>query len=355
MPLLARDNVDLRILRDAGQAHEHRDHGMACEVIERILKVAVGVFLKIAQDARVELLFVQRRLQINGQAVFVPRKVVHVRARRQHQRARHAKVREEHLAQVGVNGLVLLIVDRERHVAQGEALHLGAPGILGFQRHERGARGRDRMAQPLRKPVAVAGRTGERIGQAARADDGGIAVDRALRGHNGGDGAVLRQDIRCRSVHDLPAGVRIGALKGVGNVVRPVGDREHAVAALGLERHAKRFKQRHRILRAEAVERAVEKAPVARNVGKDGFHIAVVRYVAAAFAGDAQLFAEHLVRLEQHNMKPALRRRERAHGPGRTAADHDYISFQQSHTPRILSRRSPARGTSQTCAPDHAR
>ena len=50
-----------------------------------------------------------------------------------------------------------------------------------------------------------------------------------------------------------------------------------------------------------------------------------------------------------------LRRRERAHGPGRTAADHDYISFQQSHTPRILSRRSPARGTSQTCAPDHAR
>ena len=211
------------------------------------------------------------------------------------------------------------------------------------------------MAQPLRKPVAVAGRTGERIGQAARADDGGIAVDRALRGHNGGDGAVLRQDIRCRSVHDPPARVRIGALKGVGNVVRPVGDREHAVAALGLERHAERFKQRHRILRAKAIERAVEKAPVARNVGKDGFHIAVVRYVAAAFAGDAQLLAEHFVRLEQHNMKPALRRRERAHGPGRTAADHDYISFQQSHTPRILSRRSPARGTSQTCAPDHAR
>ena len=85
---------------------------MACEVIERILKVAVGVFLKIAQDARVELLFVQRRLQIDGQAVFVPRKVAHVRARRQHQRARHAKVREEHLAQVGINGLVLLIVDR---------------------------------------------------------------------------------------------------------------------------------------------------------------------------------------------------------------------------------------------------
>ena len=37
---------------------------MTCEVIERILKVAVGVFLKIAQDARVELLFVQRWLQI---------------------------------------------------------------------------------------------------------------------------------------------------------------------------------------------------------------------------------------------------------------------------------------------------
>ena len=49
-----------------------------------------------------------------------------------------------------------------------------------------------------------------------------------------------------------------------------------------------------------------------------------------------------------------LRRRERAHGPGRTAADHNYISFQRSHTPHILSRRSRARGTSQTCAPGRA-
>ena len=327
---------------------------MAREVIERVLKVAIGVFLKIAQDARIELLFVQRRLQVDGQTVLVLRKVAHVRARRQHQRARHAKVRKEHLAQIGVDDLILLVVDRERYVAQGKALHLSAPGIIGFQRHERGTRGRDRVAQPLREAIPVAGRAGERIGQTARADDGGIAVDGALCGHDGRDRTVLRQNVCRRSVHYPPARVRIGALKGVGNVVRPVGDREHAVAALGLERHAERFKQRHRVLRAQAVERAVEKAPVTRNIGKNGLDIAVIRHVAAALAGDAQLLAEHLVRLEQHDMEPPLRRRERAHGPGRTAADHNYISFQQSHTPRILSRRSPARGTSQICAPGRA-
>ena len=157
MPLLARDGVDLRILRDAGQAHEHRDHGVAREVIERVLKIAVGVFLKIAQDARIELLFIQRRLQVDGQAVFMPRKIMHMRARRQHQRARHAKVREEHLTQVGVDRLVLLVVDRERHVAQRKALHLGAPGIVRFQWDERWTRGRDRVAQLLGKAIPVAG------------------------------------------------------------------------------------------------------------------------------------------------------------------------------------------------------
>ena len=327
---------------------------MAREVIERVLKIAVGVFLKIAQDARIELLFIQRRLQVDGQAVFVLRKVAHVRARRQHQRTRHAKVREEHLTQVGIDDLILLIVDRERHVAQRKALHLGAPGIVRFQWDERWTRGRDRVAKLPGKPIPVAGRTGERIGQTARADDGSIAVDGTLRGHNGRDRTIVCQNIRRRGVHDPTACVRIGALKGVGNIVRPVGDRKHAVAALGLERHAERFKQRHRILRAKTVERTVEKAPVARDVGKNGLGIAVIRHVAAALAGDAQLFAEHLVRLEQHNIQPPRRRRERAHGPGRTAADHNYISFQRSHTPRILSRRSPARGTSQTCAPGRA-
>ena len=103
VPLLARDSVDLRILRNTGQAHEHRDHGMTRKIIERVLKVPVGIFLKITQDARVELLFIQRRLQVDGQAVAVLREVAHVRARRQHQRAGDTEMREEHLAEVGID------------------------------------------------------------------------------------------------------------------------------------------------------------------------------------------------------------------------------------------------------------
>ena len=79
VPLFARDSVDLRILRNTGQAHEHRDHGMTRKVIERVLKVPVGIFLKITQDARVELLFIQRRLQVDRQAVAVLREVAHMR------------------------------------------------------------------------------------------------------------------------------------------------------------------------------------------------------------------------------------------------------------------------------------
>ena len=355
MPLLARDSVDLRILRNAGQAHKHRDHGMTRKIIERVLKVPVGIFLKITQDARVELLFIQRRLQVDGQTVAVLREVTHMRTCRQDQRAGDTEMREEHLAEVGIDLLIVLIIDRERHVAQGKALHLGAPRVIGFQRHERGAQRRDRVAELLRKAIAVSGRAGERVRHAAGADNGCIAVNRALRGHDGGNCAVARQNIGRSGVQNAPPCVRIGALKRIGNVVRAVGDRKHAVAALSLERHAEGFKQRHRVARLEAVERAVEKASVAGDVCEHGLDIAIIRHVAAALAGDAQLLAEHLVRLKQHDAQPALRRCERTHGPGRTAADHDYISFQRFHTPRILSRRSPAPGRSRTCAYGRAR
>ena len=264
-------------------------------------------------------------------------------------------MREEHLAEVGIDLLIVLIIDRERHVAQGKALHLGAPRVIGFQRHERGAQRRDRVAELLRKAIAVAGRAGERVRHAAGTDNGRAAVNRALRGHDGADRAVARQNIGRSGVQNAPPCVRIGALKRIGDVVRAVGNRKHAVAALGFERHAEGFKQRHRVARLKAVERAVEKASIAGDVCKHGFDVAVICHIAAALAGDAQLLAEHLVRLEQHDAQPALRRCERTHGPGRTAADHDYISFQRFHTPRILSRRSPAPGRSRTCARGRAR
>ena len=86
---------------------------MTRKVIERVLKVPVGIFLKITQDARVELLFIQRRLQVDGQAVAVLREVAHMRACRQDQRAGDTEMREEHLAEVGIDLLIVLIIDRE--------------------------------------------------------------------------------------------------------------------------------------------------------------------------------------------------------------------------------------------------
>lgn len=56
-----------------GAPQQHGDHGVREEVCQRILHAAVGIGLEIAQEARIKLSLVQRRLQIEHEGIGLPR------------------------------------------------------------------------------------------------------------------------------------------------------------------------------------------------------------------------------------------------------------------------------------------
>ena len=211
------------------------------------------------------------------------------------------------------------------------------------------------MPQALRDAISVAGRAGQRVRQPAGTHNCDRAADASFPGLHRGDCTVFRADPGRRSVQHAHASILYRAFQRVGHVVRAVGHREHTVAALRFQRHAERFKQRHRLARRQSVERAVQKAPVARNMIQKFLDLAIVRYVTASLARNAQLFAQNPVGLQQRHGKAAPCGGKRAHHSSGAATDHNNISFQWSYKPRIPSKSTPAPGTSGTCAPCCAR
>ena len=268
--------------------------------------------MKIAQDAGVELLFVEARLQVDQQAAARLPHAPHVGARGEDQRAGDAEVRKQHLAQLLINELVVLI-GRERHVFQREALHLGAIIVRAFQRHERRAARRDRVAQLLGEAVARPGGAGQRIAQAPGADGGGAAREIALHRHDARHGAVFGDDLLCGGFDGLYPGLAAEGGHDRRHVVCVVRLGKDAVSALCLERQARVFKEGHGVGRAEAVQGAVEEASVAGDVRHHGLHVAVVGEVAAALARDAELAPQLVVRLQKYRFHPATCRLIRAH------------------------------------------
>ena len=75
-----RDGVHLGVLRDAGQADKHGDHGAPGKISQGVLEFLIGVLFKITQDARVELLFVKPRLEVNFEPVGSLAHIAHMRA-----------------------------------------------------------------------------------------------------------------------------------------------------------------------------------------------------------------------------------------------------------------------------------
>ena len=115
-------------------------------------------------------------------------------AGREHQRPAYPEVGEKHLAQLAIQELSVLI-DGERHVLRRKALHLGAERVSALERDEGRAQRRDRMTEIFGKGMACAGRAGERIGFAARADRRRAAGEIALPGHDAGHGPVFGNDL----------------------------------------------------------------------------------------------------------------------------------------------------------------
>ena len=214
-------------------------------------------------------------------------------------------MREQQLAEVLIDRFPLFVAELHARVAQGQALHLGAGFIRAHERHERAARRLDRVPGLLRQTVAVAGRAGQRIGRAAGAQQHRAACDRAVRGQNAVYRAVRDRKARHRRLPPLDAAALQRALQHVQNIGGAVRDGKHAVAALDLERAAALLKKGHCRFRREGRHGAVEEAPVARNIFQRLFGGAGICDIAAALAGDEELFAAAAVFFEQEDPTPA--------------------------------------------------
>ena len=77
------------------------------------------MLVKVREQALVERLFVQRRLEINLYTVLFASEMAHMRTRGQHQRTGQTEVREQHFTKVRVE-LLLVFIHGQLHVAQAK-------------------------------------------------------------------------------------------------------------------------------------------------------------------------------------------------------------------------------------------
>ena len=247
-----------------------------------------------------------------------------MRARAQNRRAGKPEMREEQLAEIGVDRLLFAALPhRHAAVAQRKALHGRAVQVRRFERDERRPKRLHRVAERFGEPRAVAVGAGAGVGSAAAREQNGRRTEHLAPVRlDAGGSAVFHADRADRAPHHRHAELFEPPGQRVCNVVRAVGDREHAVPALHLERHAERFKEAHRFFGRERLHRAVEETPVARRGFDHRARLAVIRHVAAPLARDAQLPPKPVVFFDEHHPAPALGRRDGRQHAGRAAA-HD--------------------------------
>ena len=191
---------------------------MSRKVVQRVFELPVGILFKVAQDALVQLLFIQRRLEIDLQAIVRRAHTAHVRAGRQHQRAGHAEVCEEHLSKLMEDQLVILVGAKD-DVFQRKTLHLGAVSVAALKRNERWTRRHDSMSEPARNLITRAVGARERIGAPACAERGGAALNNAFLEFDAADGAVFRKDAGRTGTQRLNAERGKSALQCVRHIV----------------------------------------------------------------------------------------------------------------------------------------
>ena len=264
------------------------------------------------------------------------------------QRAAHAKVRKEHLAQLVVD-LLPAQLRAHAHILERQPHQQRGPLFRRRQPHQRARERRDRVAVFPGERIAVAGRSGGRIGQAASGDHDGFGVQLAAAGKRHGKATVLPAHMRHRRIQrHLHAGILHAPGKGARHVARLVTHREDAVAALHLRLGAQHGQQSGDVLMAELPHGRVEELAVARHLTKEVLGVAGVRHVAAALAGDVDLLAQLFVFFQQRHLRARPSGLQRGHHARRAAADDDDVKpclFQ--HRPCTHPRFLPSGGNAR--------
>lgn len=125
----------------------------------------------------------------------------------------------------------------------------------------------------------------------------------AVRGQNAVYRAVRDRKARHRRLPPLDAAVLERTLQHIQDIGGTVRDGKHAVAALDLERQPPCSKKAI-ALPAGRPPGAVEEAPVARNIFQRLFGGAGICDIAAALAGDEELFAAAAVFSSRRILRP---------------------------------------------------
>ena len=206
-----------------------------------------------------------------------------------------------------------------------------APGRLVLraedERDQGGPRFNEREAELPGQVVAERGCTHLGDGKSARGDDergGGEAAGGGFDAEASGGGVGLEdgQDAGCEL--DAYAGGRAFGQQQVEDVVGGAVAKELAKGLL-VPGDAVRFDHGEEVLRGEAGEGGLGKVRVG---GEEVFRGGIaIREVAAAAAGDEDLLAGTLVRLEDEDAAPAASRLNGAHKAGGAGAEDEDVDF----------------------------
>ena len=113
--------------------------------------------------------------------------------------------------------------------------------------------------------------------------------------------------------------------KGAGHIAGLLAFGKHAVAALHHNGAAVVFQKIHQRGGRQGVERAVQEARVLDHAFHKSVRLAGIGGVAAALAGDIDLFAQFFIALQQGYLRACLRSSHSRHEPGGAAADNDHL------------------------------
>ena len=309
LPLLPGQVMDLLPSGDTGQLNDHRDQLLGQQIVQTVLEIMVGVFGKIRQQPLVQLLLIQRRLQVDLQPVALFGKMPHVGRGRQHQRTADAKVRKQQLPEIRID-LLIVFKDRQAHVPQAQALQTNAGDPRRddpLQGHQRPLQRRDGMPRLSRHPVTVSGGAGGRIADAAGSQHHRLSGIASPLPNNAAGHAVLDLQGRRPVPDDLHLqGLQPPFQRGA-DVKRAVADGKHPISPLGFQRDAQLLKKGHRISAIEAVKSAVKEFSITWNISQQPLNIGIVGHVAPALSGDIQFFPQSFVGFQQSDLRPLLR------------------------------------------------
>ena len=235
---------------------------------------------------------------------------------------------EQKLPLLPVNCLSLPVLDPQLHIAQRQALHPAAAGIIRLEGHQRATHGGHSMPRRLRQPVAVPGGAGARVGGSPGGqNDRGPRQRPVLRGLHTNNGSIL-----ClKSGHPIseqfyPLAAQLKK-QGVNDVRRLVGAWKHTVASLCFQRDTKLLEESHGICGRKAADRAVKEFSVTGYGGQELLTPTGIGHIAAALPGDVELAPHLLVGLHQQHC---------AAGPGRCDGCHHSRGAGSHHNNSVI-------------------